>query len=68
MSDGVDEQVEVDRLRDDGVEAGADRAGAVLGARVAGTRDRGRRAALVRGQAADASYQLVPVFARHAEV
>jgi len=68
MSDGVDEQIEVNGFRDDGIKAGVDRAGAILGAHVAGTRDRRRRPSLVRRQAAYAAYQLVPVFARHAEI
>jgi len=68
MSDGFDEQVEVDRFRDHGIESRVHRTRTILGARVARARDRRDPPAFARRQVAHAPDEVVAVLARHADV
>jgi len=68
MSDRADEQVNVDRLGDHGIESRIHRTCAVLGAGIAGARDGGRASAFLGGQVAHAPDELVTAFARHADI
>jgi len=68
MNDRVDEEVEVDGLRDHRIEPRVHGARAVFGARMAGARDGRRPATLVGGKIAHVANQLVAVLARHADI
>jgi hypothetical protein len=67
VSDRVAQHAEVHRLPDDDVEAGIERAAAVVGPCMAGAGDGGSPPTR-RFAAAHAAYQLVAVFDRHADI
>jgi hypothetical protein len=67
VSDRVAQHAEIHRLSDDDVEAGIERAAAVLGPCMAGAGD-GRRAPACRFAAAQAAYELVAVLDRHGHI